>query len=135
VRYLAGERKADFTVRDQLGNDAFYYACANGHVLVATYLLGLGPDINEGNTEGNTPLHVAARWGHKEMARLLLHFGANTRAESTQDAPGVRGPATPAQVARGVGHDGIAKLIEEFVLDDGPVGLRVEMIEPGRPGS
>jgi ankyrin repeat protein len=135
VRCLTEKWKAKCSVQDQWGNGAFYYACANGHILVATYLLGLGADINEGNKEGDTPLYVAAKWGHSEMVRLLLQLGADRSARSSQEASGVKGRATPAEVARKAGHEGVARMIETFELEDEPVTWRVEIIEPRRTGS
>jgi len=55
VRCLTGKWQAKCSVQDWWGNGALYYACANGHILVATYLLGLGANINEGNKQRNTP--------------------------------------------------------------------------------
>jgi ankyrin repeat protein len=134
VRCLIKKWKAKRSVHDRWGNGAFYHACANGHILVATYLLSLGLGINEGNKEGNTPLHVVARAGHPEMVRLLLQLGAERSARSSQEAPGVSGSATPAEVASGARHGGIARMIETFELDDKPV-WRVEMIEAKPMGS
>lgn len=135
VRCLAEKWKAVCSAQDQKGNGAFYYACAYGHILVTTYLLGLGADINERNNQGNTPLHVAAKWGRTEMVRLLLQLGADSEVRSSQEAPGVKKGATPADVARGAGHEGIARIIETFKMDDEPVTWRVEVIEPRRMGS
>jgi ankyrin repeat protein len=130
-RFLAEHGRADWQRCDDDGNDAFYVACANGHVLCATYLLGLargGRDVSAGNSVGNTALHAAARWGHVELVRWLLDLGADRGALSTRDSPEVG--VTPAQAARRTANETIerrarqeeiAKLIDEFVLDDDPV--------------
>jgi ankyrin repeat protein len=130
-RFLAEHGCADWQRCDDDGNDAFYVACANGHVLCATYLLGLargGRDVSAGNSVGNTALHAAARWGHVELVRWLLDLGADRGALSTRDSPEVG--VTPAQAARRTANETIerrarqeeiAKLIDEFVLDDDPV--------------
>ncbi|KAH7333519.1 ankyrin repeat-containing domain protein [Rhexocercosporidium sp. MPI-PUGE-AT-0058] len=120
---------------DRSGNGAFYYACSYGHILVATYLLGQGAHIDERNKEGNTPLHVAAKWGRTEIVKLLLQLGADKKVRSCQKALGVEEGPTPADVARGAGHGGIAKMIDTFETDDEPVTWRVDVIEPRRTGS
>jgi ankyrin repeat protein len=156
-RFLAEHGHADWQLCDKDGNDAFYVACSNGHVLCATYLLGLargGRDVSAGNSMGNTALHAAARWGHVELVRWLLDLGADRGALSTRDSPGVG--VTPAQAARRAANESverestrqtevrrarqeeIAKLIDEFALDDGPVQQEVEITRPssqGLPGS
>ncbi|RMI91568.1 hypothetical protein CDV36_016604, partial [Fusarium kuroshium] len=78
VLYLVREWDAVFDLQDDVGNDAFYCACAEGHIRVASFLLGLGADINRGNNRGNTPLHVAAVKGQEAMVKFLLRLGANT---------------------------------------------------------
>jgi ankyrin repeat protein len=58
---------ADHTHRDQSGCDAFYVACARGHLLCAAYLLGAGAELDGQTGKGNTALHVAARVGGVEV--------------------------------------------------------------------
>ena len=118
VRCLTGRWRANCSAQDRRGNGALYYACANGHILVATFLLGLGTNINQGNKQSNTPLHVAARWGHTEIVRLLLQLGADCDARSNQEAPGVGVQVTPAEVAAGAGHEAIKRMINTFQLDE-----------------
>ena len=67
---------ADHTHRDQSGCDAFYVACARGHLLCAAYLLGVGAELDGRTGKGNTALHVAARVGGVEVVGwyVLLFF-------------------------------------------------------------
>ncbi|RSL40001.1 hypothetical protein CEP51_016749 [Fusarium floridanum] len=81
VLYLVREWDAVFDLQDNLGNDAFYCACAEGHIRVARFLLGLGADINRGNNEGHTPLHVATTKGREAMIEFLLSLGADTEGK------------------------------------------------------
>ena len=43
--------------------------------------------INESDTEGNTPLHMACANGHLDCAVLLIHFGAQHRANKAGNYP------------------------------------------------
>lgn len=43
---------------------------------VITVLTGRGASLNAADHEGNTPLHVAAKWGHSQTVLQLLDLGA-----------------------------------------------------------
>ncbi|KAH6881161.1 ankyrin repeat-containing domain protein [Thelonectria olida] len=147
VHYLVRVWDATVGLRNNLGNDAFYNACAKGHISVAIYLLGLGADINEGNEENDTPLHVAARQGHEETVKFLLHLGANKEAMSKkwiqnarilQGTLGSRGQqqsATPAEAAEIAGRVHIANLIRGCKEHDRPVDWTVKTSDRTRTGS
>jgi len=69
-----------------------------GDVKKATLLLDHGADVNAIDEEfRSTPLGLAARWGHKDMVRLLLDRGADP------DAAGAAW-ATPREWARKKNH-------------------------------
>ncbi|KAK0624928.1 ankyrin repeat-containing domain protein [Bombardia bombarda] len=91
---------ADWKLKNHFGSDAFYIACARGHILCATYLLACGVDINMPSHNGNTPLHAAARMGHLETVRWLLRNGANREARLIVPSTGMDTGKTPAEVAR-----------------------------------
>ncbi|KAK4195982.1 ankyrin repeat-containing domain protein [Triangularia verruculosa] len=101
IRLLVNQSPhADIRHKDSLGCDAFYIACARGHILCASYLLGCGADINTINSKQNRPLHVVAKLGKKDMVGWLLRMGADTGVSSTQpfDGMGVKGP--PLEIAK-----------------------------------
>lgn len=51
-------------------------AVLDGNTGLIDDLLHYGADVNEGDTEGLTPLHVAVMNGHLDVARFLLSRGA-----------------------------------------------------------
>jgi ankyrin repeat protein len=65
--------------RDDKERTCFHVAAQNGHsdILKILFDKGLGEDlINSGDSEGDTPLHIAVSFGKKSEARLLLENGA-----------------------------------------------------------
>jgi ankyrin repeat protein len=62
------------------GNTALWFAAQgprpNG-ADVARLLIEAGTDINKQCEHGRTALHMAAAWGHAEVAQLLLEHGAD----------------------------------------------------------
>ena len=47
--------------------------------------LNKGADVNARGFLGSTLLHNAARWGHKEVAKLLIAKGADVNAKDNRD--------------------------------------------------
>ena len=43
--------------------------------------MAAGTDVNAKNYDGDTPLHIAARRGYKQIAELLIAEGANVNAK------------------------------------------------------
>jgi ankyrin repeat protein len=100
-KFLVETGGADWALCDEDGNDAFYVACANGHLSCASYLLGVAKgdrDVSGGNFVGNTPLHAAARWREVVIVTWLLDLGADKTALSNKDSP--EEGLTPVQAAR-----------------------------------
>ena len=62
-----------------------------------------GIDVNT-KAHGSTPLHCAARYGHKEVAELLIAKGADVNAKDTRGR-------TPIDLAINQGRKEIAKLL------------------------
>jgi hypothetical protein len=58
------------------------YACLEGHVDVARYLIEHGADVNGRAVNGATPLMLAARSGQIEIAKLLIDKGADIDARN-----------------------------------------------------
>jgi ankyrin repeat protein len=80
---LLCERGAIHTLKDKDGATPFFRACKWGHYQVVKYFLETQcADPNEIDSQGNTALHFAARFGQLEVVTLLVktfHVDANKR--------------------------------------------------------
>ena len=56
-------------------------AVEKGNVEAIKQHLAAGTDVNVRDSIGETPLHYAARWGHKGIAELLIANGADVNAK------------------------------------------------------
>ena len=56
-------------------------AIEKGDIEAVKQHLAAGADVNAKDEEGLTPLHLAASWGHKEVAELLIDNGADVNAK------------------------------------------------------
>ena len=57
-------------------------AADEGNITEIKRQLDFGKDVNSKNQFGATPLHFAAKQGHKNLAALLITEGADTNAEA-----------------------------------------------------
>ena len=73
------KRGADLKARDEDGRDSLWCASCEGHVAIATILLGRGCEPNTRSTHW-TALGVAALWDHVPVCILLLSKGADLYA-------------------------------------------------------
>lgn len=53
-----------------------HYAALNNDLAAAEARMVAGDDLNQGDRQGFTPLHLAAQQGSIDVARLLLKHGA-----------------------------------------------------------
>ena len=124
------------------GDDrALLRACKDGDTEQVRALLDAGADVAAQSSGGNTPLHLAAIWGHAGIATLLLDAGADPAAlnnlcwtplhhavygghtdiaallldAEAGKAATAEGGETPEDIARGRGHTALADLLREAV--------------------
>lgn len=79
---------ADASYTDGDGNGLLHLVAATGHRKVASFLVGLGLDVNARNKAGDTPLCVAARKARNPgVLKCLLDAGADlsVRAENNEN--------------------------------------------------
>jgi ankyrin repeat protein len=69
---------------NRLGWTPLHYACTNGHVEIATFLLDKGAAVDARSPNETTPLMMAIRAGNIQLARLLLDRGADIRLRNQQ---------------------------------------------------
>lgn len=63
---------------DEQGNTVLHLAAMHNQVVAAHFLLCKGLDVDVLNRAQESPLHVAARYGHSEVLKLFLHWEANS---------------------------------------------------------
>ena len=81
------KRKADPTIRNELGSTALHAAARGGHVGVARLLIGKC-NVDSRDNAGHTPLHDSVWNCHDDMARLLVEAGASALiTNKTGDTP------------------------------------------------
>jgi len=78
VPYLLS-RGARIDARDVAGRTPLHLHCARGRSFGTACLLHQGADTNSQTANSLlTPLHLAAKYNHADIARLLLAYGART---------------------------------------------------------
>jgi ankyrin repeat protein len=93
-------------IKDETGRIPLHWACLNGFIDTAEYLIKNGKDINIKDNSEQTSLHMAALNGHVEIAGLLLGNGANI---DIQDPSG----KTPLHLAVRFNKASMAELLVE----------------------
>ena len=84
--------------------DPIHDSGRNGDLAGTQAELDKGVDVDTKDDMGMTPLHVAAWYGHKEIAELLIDAGADANATTYWGS-------TPLHVAAQDGHKEIAELL------------------------
>ena len=80
-------------------------ACKKGDIEAVKQYLAAGANVNAGGAFRATPLHLAAEYGHKEIAELLITNGADVNAKKAVEGE------TPLHEAAAYGNKEIAELL------------------------
>jgi ankyrin repeat protein len=82
-----------------------YGAAQKGNLKSAERYLDEGESISAANAEdGRTPLHAAAKGGHRKMVTFLLNQGASVNARDNEGD-------TPLHLAAAAGHDSTVRIL------------------------
>lgn len=65
------------TYRNPEGDSCLHIAAQKGDYRSVELLLKAGLNVNELGDMGYTPLHYAKKWGHENVAKLLISHGAS----------------------------------------------------------
>ena len=74
VKTLVLQKKA---MVDHVGWTPLHYACTNGHIEVAQFLITNGATVDSRSLNGTTPLMMAVQSGNEQLVKLLLDKGAD----------------------------------------------------------
>jgi len=81
-------RGASVDVKDDTyGRPLLHHASLTGHLSIVAMIVAAGADVNEVDADDQTALLLAARYGHRQVAELLLAHGAR-RSDDLQESYG-----------------------------------------------
>ena len=63
--------------------------CTDRYTKIVKFLLNMGADVNLQNYDGDTPLHLAARYEMEYIVKLLLHYNADINITNRKDETAV----------------------------------------------
>ena len=102
-------KKADPRVQESQrfldASAAICFAAAQGNLTDVRQMFALGVDINQGDYDGRTPMHLAASEGQKDVVHFLLAHGGKTDQKD-------RWGGTPMDDAKRERHAEVAKMLE-----------------------
>ena len=63
--------------------------CTDRYTKIIKFLLNRGADVNLQNYDGDTPLHLAARYEMEYIVKVLLHYNADVNIKNKKDETAV----------------------------------------------
>jgi ankyrin repeat protein/beta-lactamase regulating signal transducer with metallopeptidase domain len=90
---------------------ALHEAAANCDIEQVKSLISKGYDVNEPDPNGLTPLHLAAKHGHKIIVELLIAEGTDVDAKPKGRVVNWRKGTTPLHEASKHGHKDVAEVL------------------------
>jgi DNA repair exonuclease SbcCD ATPase subunit len=106
VQRLVGGNKSIVNWRNKDGYTAFSYACVEGHLEIAQFLVENGANPLLKMIWGHTPLHAAADNNHPSVVRFLISLKLNPFE--------IYRRRTPRGVAFGKNRTEVASLLEQY---------------------
>ena len=82
VQYLVEKKAVNV---NKSGWTPLHYACTNGHLKMAEFLIDKGAKVDSLSPYGSTPLMMAVRSGNIDLVLLLLQRGADIRVRNERD--------------------------------------------------
>ncbi|MFH1842413.1 MAG: ankyrin repeat domain-containing protein [bacterium] len=95
---LSREARVDVTDPTH-GRPLLHHACLTGHLHIVEQIVAAGADVNSLDTDGQTALHLATRYGHQQVAELLLTHGARRPEDLVENYD--RSPHLQRELAEG----------------------------------
>lgn len=99
------------------GRNNIFKVCQHGSEKDLIHLIKQGVDLNQQDSKGKTPLHVAGSFGHIELVRILLSKGASKAAKDDHGK-------TPLEYAREAFKILRAGIEEAYNLEDEATSVR-----------
>lgn len=108
---LCCAKRALLDAVDSTGKSSLIYACFQGHLAAAHFLLQQKAAVNVQDSDGVSALHWASLGGFLELVELLLKHGADVNALEFAESQ-----STPVDYALINNHEAVANVLVSYSL-------------------